>query len=1164
MGFASVFFFNSSESEFEYVPVHDLERADDNWLWRSVGNDPQFLLRPKRGDRVLPKGWARIELLLEYHENARRPRLHWDQGDGFKDEKCHILPLPQKGKVSVTLPFPANVKALRLDPSDCAGLFSLRGARIMPLSRVAVAAALVLPYLGRAIRHPKVYLQIAREFFLLWKAHGTSALKVALRQLALTGSGVAVRSYVHGQLHREQPRSPTRGVTPSFTRAAGTLGMAGRGARQKRQIGIGLIEHLGDIVACEPVVRHIKQEHPDAEISWVVRESYRELIDANPLIDRTIAVDCLTDWIKLQAHKFFDEVIDLHVNGRICQHCGIPLLKQVGDPSITGDNYFQYGSLLESFCLAAGLPALTESPRVYVPNSVVQAVEGLELPDSFVVFHCASNEEYKDWQRDGWARLARWLMDKHRLSVVEVGLRSVIAAAVDGVIDLCGKTSILETAEVIRRARLLVAVDSGPAHLANAVGAFGVVLLGQIGPFKRYNPFTGRFANGSNATLVRNETGPAADIPYDRVQQAVAERLDGKHASVSVVNSGQGDSRTLVVRISNDTVAALADGGHSRDQPRLIAFYLPQYHPIPENDKNWGKGFTEWRNVGKAQPFFQGQYQPRLPGELGYYDLRLPEIMEQQAELAREHGIHGFCFYYYWFQGKRLLHVPIDNMLRRKKPDFPFCFCWANENWTRRWDGMEKEIIVAQKHTHDDDINFIRHLVPAFDDPRYIRVNGKPLLLVYRTELFPDPLRTAEIWRAEARKAGVGDLFLVRCEGFDPFTNPQDIGFDASYEVPTFILPDELRLDDVQGLKVSPEFTGRIFDYGKIVKYYSERPDVPYRRYKDVMLAWDNTPRHGKNAVVFHGVTPELYRQWLSACTQHSIEKFEGEERLVFINAWNEWAEGSYLEPDLRYGRAFLEATKGVAMEIPNQAALPSKEKFGEHVRVARFCWNPARDYSQHGEQVIIGRFFSEYRGEYVPYCIDAGAYDGVVGSNTRALLEAGWAGMLIEPNPRVFSRLKLLYRSRPDVACIQTALSNVEKDAVEMLFSEGPEGINEEDKWMYAQVSSLHGSFASAYVKDYGYRYTKSLVGVTTLRHLMPKHRCPTNLGFLSIDCEGEDLNVLSGIDFDRYRPRLICVESDAQNRHIYADFVEKLGYAYYAHTPGNTFFALQDDQRT
>ena len=197
---------------------------------------------------------------------------------------------------------------------------------------------------------------------------------------------------------------------------------------------------------------------------------------------------------------------------------------------------------------------------------------------------------------------------------------------------------------------------------------------------------------------------------------------------------------------------------------RLIAHYLPQFHPIPENDRWWGKGFTEWTNVTKAQPLFEGHYQPHLPGELGFYDLRLGETRIAQAELARAHGIHGFCYYHYWFNGKKVLERPLNEMLRSGKPDFPFCICWANENWTRTWDGQDSHILLKQEYSADDDRRHIRELFRIFDDRRYIRVNAKPLFLVYRTENMPDPSRTAAIWREEARKAGIGEIYLCKVE----------------------------------------------------------------------------------------------------------------------------------------------------------------------------------------------------------------------------------------------------------------------------------------------------------------------------------------------------------------------------------------------------------------
>src|SRR5918911_547953 len=216
---------------------------------------------------------------------------------------------------------------------------------------------------------------------------------------------------------------------------------------------------------------------------------------------------------------------------------------------------------------------------------------------------------------------------------------------------------------------------------------------------------------------------------------------------------------------------------------RAIAFYLPQYHPIPENDRWWGKGFTEWTNVARARPLFPGHYQPHLPADLGFYDLRLPETRMVQAELARTHGIEGFCYWHYWFNGRRLLERPFNEVLASGEPDFPFCLAWANENWTRVWNGSERDVLIGQQYNEEDDRQHIRSLLAAFRDERYIRIDGKPVFLVYRAAKIPDPLRTTEVWREEAQKAGVGDLYLCRIESFpDERTDPARLGFDAAVE----------------------------------------------------------------------------------------------------------------------------------------------------------------------------------------------------------------------------------------------------------------------------------------------------------------------------------------------------------------------------------------------
>src|SRR6516164_576759 len=216
---------------------------------------------------------------------------------------------------------------------------------------------------------------------------------------------------------------------------------------------------------------------------------------------------------------------------------------------------------------------------------------------------------------------------------------------------------------------------------------------------------------------------------------------------------------------------------------RAVAFHLPQFHPIAENDEWWEKGFTEWTNVVKAKPRFSGHYQPHLPADLGFYDLRLPEARAAQAELAASYGIYGFCYYHYWFHGRQVLERPVNEIWQSGEPEFPFCLCWANENWTRRWDGRSNEILLEQRYSRPDDLAHIRSLIPLFEDRRYIRVMGQPLFLVYRTSQLPEPERTAYLWRREAERAGLKGLFLVRVENDAPWVcDPRSVGFDCALE----------------------------------------------------------------------------------------------------------------------------------------------------------------------------------------------------------------------------------------------------------------------------------------------------------------------------------------------------------------------------------------------
>ncbi len=360
-----------------------------------------------------------------------------------------------------------------------------------------------------------------------------------------------------------------------------------------------------------------------------------------------------------------------------------------------------------------------------------------------------------------------------------------------------------------------------------------------------------------------------------------------------------------------------ADGaGVARGKPlvRCIAFHLSQFHPIPENDRWWGAGFTEWTNVTRSAPNFIGHYQPQLPAELGFYDLRLAEVREQQATLARDHGLHGFCYYYYWFAGKRLLERPVEEMRASGRPDFPYCFCWANENWTRRWDGADHDVLIAQDPHRTDDERFIRDLLPHFRDPRYIRVCGRPLLIVYRIGLLPSPLESARIWREIALREGVGDLYLCAAKTYET-GNPTRYGFDAIVEFPphgVMIAPNNRPYDII-----NPEFRGAIYDYRQLVVSHLLNPDPGYQVHPTVMPGWDNTARRRDLANIFVHSTPEFYEVWLREIVARVVERNVPEERLVFVNAWNEWAEGAHLEPDLRYGRQFLQATRRAILGEP-------------------------------------------------------------------------------------------------------------------------------------------------------------------------------------------------------------------------------------------------------
>lgn len=363
---------------------------------------------------------------------------------------------------------------------------------------------------------------------------------------------------------------------------------------------------------------------------------------------------------------------------------------------------------------------------------------------------------------------------------------------------------------------------------------------------------------------------------------------------------------------------------------RVIAMYLPQFHPFKENDEWWGKGFTEWTNVGKAKPLFRGHYQPRVPADLGYYDLRLPIVREEQAQMARDAGIEGFMYWHYWFgNGRTLLAEIFDDVLKSGKPDYPFCLGWANHSWTRRtWNSSaqnHKDLdLIIQEYPGDDDI--IAHfynVLPAFKDHRYITIDNKPIFIIYAPLSIPNCSHFIEIWRNLAEKEGFPGIHFVGLAGgwekdFDKIFGS---GFDAlaignqwnaqtkvNHGYVSMMIKTKLRK---YFPRIAPLDT---YPYKKIIKYLFGEWEKRENCYPQIIPNWDRSPRGGRRAVIYTGSTPELFKKHVKEAVA-LVKNKEDEHKIIFLRSWNEWAEGNYMEPDLRFGHGYLDALKSVVKQ---------------------------------------------------------------------------------------------------------------------------------------------------------------------------------------------------------------------------------------------------------
>jgi hypothetical protein len=348
------------------------------------------------------------------------------------------------------------------------------------------------------------------------------------------------------------------------------------------------------------------------------------------------------------------------------------------------------------------------------------------------------------------------------------------------------------------------------------------------------------------------------------------------------------------------------------DRPRVIAFHLPQFHPIPENDEWWGPGFTEWTNVAKARPLFRGHTQPHLPADLGFYDLRVPETRDLQAQLAAAAGVSAFCYWHYWFAGRRILQRPIDDIIGSGEPEFPFCLGWANQTWTGIWHGAADRVLLEQTYPGaDDDLAHFTDLLPAFTDPRYLTVDGRPVFYVFRPEQLPDPAEWTARWQSMARAAGLPGFYLIAeisdLLGYGPtYSDIRSHGWDAGVYV-------RLPARQDRASRARMRLRRKVWGGPEVLPYDVQRAGVPdcvrAAALPCVYPNWDNTPRSTRGGIVLTGSSPDRFAAQLRGALGE-LQGWSGEERLLFVKSWNEWAEGNYLEPDQQFGSGWLEALR--------------------------------------------------------------------------------------------------------------------------------------------------------------------------------------------------------------------------------------------------------------
>lgn len=742
-------------------------------------------------------------------------------------------------------------------------------------------------------------------------------------------------------------------------------------------IYIELVEHIGDIIACEPVSKFLREKNPDKKIYWVVKKNYKDVISANPYIDGIIEVDSLgeADSFCAKKRKNGDVIVDLHYDGRLCTKTG-KIHKNENECPINMNNIFSDGrSILSGFSQIGGLEPLNDAPTFHLKENLTLPEN---IPSEYVVFHCKSNSKTKDWTAKKWNELAKKAVEKG-VKIVEIGQEPVIKSDSPNYYDCTNINDLQKIGLIIKNAKGFVGIDSAFAHIANCFNIYSILIFGKYMSFDEYNPYSGNFGKNKNCTIVFNVSDFSTTIPVSAVYKAFEDFLynrtnklnriiryrkislkkllktifslhneyDENNRKKKVVTilgiSVKMDYKPKKVKKDLKDLAEYIDyvQNHQLDKSefvelneekielsenntKLISFYLPQFHSFPSNDDWFGRGFTEWSNSTKAVPQYTGHHQPHLPIDVGFYNLETDTIMKRQIELAKQYGIYGFSFYYYWYSGKKIMEKPIQNFLANKSLDMPFFMFWANENWSHLWgNGADEEILYKQEIVDGDAEKFMADILPYMKDDRYIKIDNKPLLIIYNPEIYPLNVLTAFVDRIRqiAKENGFVDLYINTI--MKPFMEKgvykdylNTIHFDGVVEFLPGCMHNLFEKSNKKYL--NPLFKGNCFDVKEFVEKERYLYNSDSRVFKGIFPMWDNTARRCyKGATIFES-SPELYKKWLKNIMNWTKKNNPKNEQFVFVNAWNEWAEGAHLEPDTKYGYAYLQATKE-ALEEENE-----------------------------------------------------------------------------------------------------------------------------------------------------------------------------------------------------------------------------------------------------